>query len=207
MNTAEYLNTLIECKEDMKSAIEERGITVTGGLSTYADLIKNNITDAVSGFCFAKSTFETSPNIDTSNRSDFSELYYQCYNLKSVPELDTSNAVNMSEMFYACSELTSVPNLECGKVTNAYWMFACCYKLEDIYGLHDLGKEKNLNTTWMFLQCDSLTGTSVKRIITSLYDRATAKYPICTLEFPANALKDLNDNDIAVATNKGWIIK
>lgn len=40
MNTAEYLNTLIECKEDMKSAIEERWATVTGGLSTYADLIR-----------------------------------------------------------------------------------------------------------------------------------------------------------------------
>lgn len=41
MNTAEYLNTLIECKEDMKSAIEERGVTVTGGLSTYADAIQS----------------------------------------------------------------------------------------------------------------------------------------------------------------------
>ena len=40
MNTAEYLNTLIECKEDMKAAIEERGITITGGLSTYADAIE-----------------------------------------------------------------------------------------------------------------------------------------------------------------------
>lgn len=207
MNTAEYLNTLIECKEDMKAALIEKGVTPTGGLSTYADAIRNNITDAVSGICFGNSIFGTAPNIDTSNRSDFSDLYLNCRNLKSVPELDTSNAVNMSYMFESCRALTSVPNLECGKVTNAYEMFYYCDKLKDIYSLHDLGKEKNLNTTNMFYNCVSLTGTSVKRIIASLYDRATAKYPICTLDFPANTLEDLNDNDIAVATNKGWIIK
>lgn len=40
MNTAEYLNTLIECKEDMKTALIEKGAPPTCGLSTYADLIK-----------------------------------------------------------------------------------------------------------------------------------------------------------------------
>jgi hypothetical protein len=39
MNTAEYLNTLIDCKEDMKAAIKSKGVTPEGGLSTYADAI------------------------------------------------------------------------------------------------------------------------------------------------------------------------
>lgn len=38
---ANNLETLIQCKEDMKAAIEERGVTVTGGLSTYADAIQS----------------------------------------------------------------------------------------------------------------------------------------------------------------------
>lgn len=40
MTIADNLQTLIDCKADMKSAIEERGVTVSGGLSTYADAIR-----------------------------------------------------------------------------------------------------------------------------------------------------------------------
>ena len=40
MTIADNLQTLIDCKADMKSAIEEKGVTVSGGLSTYADAIK-----------------------------------------------------------------------------------------------------------------------------------------------------------------------
>lgn len=41
MTTAEYLNDLITAKEDMKSAIEEKGVEVTGGLTSYADAINS----------------------------------------------------------------------------------------------------------------------------------------------------------------------
>lgn len=41
MTTAEYLDTLIDCKEDMKSAIIEKGGSPSGGLTTYADAINS----------------------------------------------------------------------------------------------------------------------------------------------------------------------
>lgn len=47
MTTADYLNELIDCKEDMKSAIEEKGATVTGGLTSYADAIERIVPPVV----------------------------------------------------------------------------------------------------------------------------------------------------------------
>lgn len=43
MTIADNLQTLINCKADMKSAIESKGVEVTGGLSTYADAIRSII--------------------------------------------------------------------------------------------------------------------------------------------------------------------
>ena len=40
MTTAEYLEVLIDTKEDMKSAIESKNIAVTGGLVDYDDFIR-----------------------------------------------------------------------------------------------------------------------------------------------------------------------
>lgn len=45
MTTADRLNDLITAKEDMKSAIEEKGVEVTGGLTSYADAINSLNTD------------------------------------------------------------------------------------------------------------------------------------------------------------------
>lgn len=40
MSISDRLQELISCKSDIKTAIEEKGVSVTGGLSTYADAIK-----------------------------------------------------------------------------------------------------------------------------------------------------------------------
>ena len=41
MSIADKLQDLIDAKADMKSAIESKGVEVTGGLSTYADAIRD----------------------------------------------------------------------------------------------------------------------------------------------------------------------
>lgn len=46
VSIADKLQDLIEAKADMKAALQEKGVTPTGGLSTYADAI-SKITDTL----------------------------------------------------------------------------------------------------------------------------------------------------------------
>ena len=40
MSIADKLTLLINTKQDIKSAISEKGVEVTGGMTTYADAIR-----------------------------------------------------------------------------------------------------------------------------------------------------------------------
>ena len=43
-------------------------------------------------------------------------------------------------------------------------------------------------------------------VINGLYDRASAGLSVITLKLHANHLAMLSEDDIAIATNKGWTI-
>lgn len=138
MNTAEYLNTLIECKEDMKAAIEERGVTVTGGLSTYADAITSingaypipNKFDINTKFSY--SDIVIMPSIDTTGWTSTVEMFDSCNKMREVGWFDTSNVTSFERMFLSCSELENVPLYNSEKVTNMYLFLAGCVNLNNL---------------------------------------------------------------------------
>ena len=49
MSIADKLTLLINTKQDIKSAISEKGVEVTGGMTTYADAIRRIETGGVEG--------------------------------------------------------------------------------------------------------------------------------------------------------------
>lgn len=297
MTIADNLQTLIDCKADMKAAIEEKGVTVSGGLSTYADAIRSietgdaTIINVPTGTKFGYSTFTTGPSIDTSEYRDMSYMFYNCYPLKEVPLYDTSNVTNMSYMFCGCQALTSVPLFDTSKVTsmnsmfsdcqvltsvplfdtsnvtNMFGMFAgtdiirmpqfdtskvtnmnsmisnCRYlteiplldagsisqmsmcrifdtssdssisvvaeSLKHLGGFKDLGKQQSvfyINDSGFLSSMPNLTRQSLLNVINNLYDRASAGYGILSIKFNTNHLSLLTDNDITIATSKGWTI-
>lgn len=236
MTTAEYLNTLIDCKQDMKSAIEGKGVTVTGGLSTYADAIRRIEDDLVVGSLPDKTKlwgnlWTVGPELDTSAMTDMNGMFLDCDSMTTVPLYNTSNVTNMNGMFESCNALTTVPQFDTSKVTDmSYMFFQCyslttvplfdtssvtdvramfeqCYSLTTVGGLKDLGKQSSLAPlNGLFGSTDNLTYESAMNVINNLYDRATAGYSVLTLWFPDNVLALLSDEDIAIATNKGWTI-
>lgn len=127
MNIAENLQTLIDVKEDIKSAIEEKGVTISGGLDSYADAIdqidpgaankiyiQNGTKLAYSswpvekwvegGHLMKRTLFPT--NIDFTYVTDMSYMFYGC-NISEVPisTMNLSNITNTSYMFYGCGGL------------------------------------------------------------------------------------------------------
>ena len=102
-------------------------------------------------------TIQGLENLDTSQVTDMSEMFEECYGLTSLDlsNWNTSNVTNMYSMFRNCFyNLTSL-NLSkwnTSQVTNMYKMFSNCNDLT-ILDLSDWDTSKVTNTAGMFRYC------------------------------------------------------
>ena len=199
-------------------------------LTTIPLLDTSNVTDMF-GMFYLCSSLQSIPQLDTSNVTKMGSMFYECSNLTTIPEIDTSKVTNMNSMFQNCSSLQSIPLLDTSNVTNVQNMIRYCNKLQSIplldfgsvtvisyfcYGenttLTDLGGFKNLKVDWKdnygLYKLPNLTYQSVMNVINNLYDFRTNGDTSTTrtiaLHPKSKAL--LSDEDIAIATNKGWTI-
>lgn len=139
-NIADKLNALVSAKNDIKTALESKGVSPTGGLSTYADAIREisnsggtePLSKWVNGWKLGYSSFVEAPMLDTSEMTDMSYMFYKCPNLTSVPLFDTSKVTDMNYMFGYCINLTSVPQLDTSKCEIMSNMFYNCHKLTTV---------------------------------------------------------------------------
>lgn len=133
VSIAENLQELIDAKADIKSAIESKGVEVTGGLTTYADAIREIETGEgvaiPNGTRFQGSTWKEIPQFDTSNVTGMIQMFADCSNLERIPMLDTSNVTSMYYMFSGCSSLKYVPVLDTSNVKYMTGMFYNCTSL------------------------------------------------------------------------------
>ena len=93
------------------------------------------------------------PKIDTSGKTDMSQMFYNLCSMVAVPLIDTASATNMSKMFRNCRSLVSVPLFDTSSVTNMGYMFASCYSLVSV-PLFDTSSVTNMGS--MFYNCYSL---------------------------------------------------
>ncbi len=116
----------------------------------------------VGGGNFKKTkTITFSRNIDTSNVTDMSCMFYGCKSLISINGIsnwNTSNVTDMSYMFYDCNALESLDlsNWDVSKVTNMSNMFYFCLNLKSL-NLFDWVTSNVTNMSCMFHYCGSLT--------------------------------------------------
>lgn len=183
-------------------------------------------------YFFSNCGLKAAPYFDTSNVVFMDNMFYYCSYLETVPEYDTSNVVNMNSMFGNCSMLKRIPQFDTSKVEYMSSMFQGCFSLEYIpllsaYSLQSIsslfgystltnltyfGGFKNLKidfTSYGSLRMlPNLTYESIVSIISNLYDfrgngdSSTTR----TIEFSNNSRSIITDDDIAMATNMGWII-
>ena len=177
MTTAEYLTQLSDSKEDMKSAIESKGVTVTGGLSTYADAIYNIGRLPTKNITFIGSTFKSAPLLITYEYTYMDLMFSKCENLEIVPLYDCSNVVSMKNTFMSCDKLTT------------------------------LGGFKNIGKAGVVIEIDlhyspNITHESIMNVIYYLYHGKIGQ----TLRLHSKVLALLSDEEKAIATNKGWNI-
>ena len=138
--------------------------------------------------------------IDSSEVTNFSYMFSECNNLKTIPQLDTSNGTNFSAMFQSCFKLITIPQLDVSNGFNLNYMTQSCNALENITFIG------SINLKIDFQYSSKLTYESVKSILTACSNPPNTNAK--TLKFN----RTLTDQDgeldalIATCTSKGWTI-
>lgn len=179
MTIADNLQTLIDCKADMKAAIEEKGVTVSGGLSTYADAIDNIQPMIIKGTMVVYEGFRVRAytddviydfdNIvngtDLLNNNISSVKCTECptrdpypdasdlAETKTIEIFNTKKLNNATNLFKDNKFLTKVTTTDTPSLVNATGMFQGCVSLTTVNGLNT---SNVTNATDMFNGCASL---------------------------------------------------
>ena len=169
--TAQKLNKILETKEAIRTAINNKGgtLTTTDTFASYPSAIDSlpsgggntlkTLLDATKSANYLFYNYQgTSVNDlisynDTTNVTDMKYMFQFCKKLITIPQLDTSNVIYMREMFSNCNSLTTIPQLDTSKVENTEYMFSSCKSLTTIPQLNT-SNVTNMNN--MFQSCSNL---------------------------------------------------
>ena len=184
--TVEKLTKVLETKEAIRTAINNKGGTLTesdtfssystaidniqtgGGENPLQYIIDNQGGDGVPSCRYLFYNYQGTSldsvlkGLYTSNVKNFQFMFSSCSNLISISQLDTSSATDMGYMFQDCERLTTIPQLDTSSVKNMNNMFQNCSKLTSIPQL-DTSSLKTMNN--MFQNCSKLT--SIPQLDTS----------------------------------------
>ena len=143
--------------------------------------------------------WEIEVNSNTSVLSKITKINPQMFNNLQLIDKDTER------FFCGLSALTSLDlsNFDTSKVTSMYSMFDYCYRLTSLT-LGPNWASNNRITSFDLSSCP-LTKESVLDVLNKLADRtATTDKPTLKLKSTVKAL--LSDDEIKIATDKGWTV-
>lgn len=167
--------------------------TSVEGLISYSD---TSSVKRMGSMFYNCSSLTSIPQLDTSMVTDMFSMFYNCSSLTTIPQLDTSRVTDMYGIFDKCSSLESIPQLDVSNVTRSDSMFGSCRSLKSIL-MTGMKTSFNISASTRFERSDLLT------IINNLASVTSTK----TLTMGATNLAKLTDEDIAIATAKGWTLK
>ena len=211
MSIADKLTLLINTKQDIKSAISEKGVEVTGGMTTYADAIRRIETgggggggDSIYVPIGLKFKYRTSNNsyyvpdftlpklILARNYTDGSYMFEGNKSLIGINGIYSTNSslTDCSYMFANCESLESIPLFDTSNVTTMSHMFESCKSLTTIPQLDT----SNVTSMWYtFGDCTSLT--TIPQLDTSNVTDMTYTFSNCS------SLKSLPELDFGGMTD------
>ena len=212
-NISEYIDSIVTNKGSSSSS-------VINSLIKKIPLLDISSTTSIAYMFYNCSSLTEIPLLDTSSVTNMDSMFNGCSSLTTIPQLDTSSVTSMPSMFSDCSSLTTIPQLDASKVNDINsTMFLNCTKLADFGGLKDLGKAytntiKNYAYYRLNLSsCTSLTHDSLINVINNLYD-LNLTYDVAnggtlytqSLVLGSTNKAKLTNEEIAIATSKGWTV-
>ena len=195
--TAQKLNKILETKEAIRTAINNKGgtLTTTDTFASYPTAIDNlpsggggslkTLLDATKSTYYLFKNY-SGTNIDglisyndTSSVTNMGYMFSGCSNLTSIPQLDTSSVTNMNYMFENCSKLTTIPQLDTSSTTNMNNMFYYCESLKTI----QIDTSNVTTTDSAFYHCESLETIKLNTSSCSnMHSMFSSCYKIATID-------------------------
>ena len=149
--------------------------------------------------------------IDAKNVTSLDRTFQDCNSATKIIVGDTSQVKSFFNAFYTCKVLENLQELDMSSATNIQYAFYDCHALTNIGGFKDLGKAYSTTTSengsYYAMELNkavNLTYESLMNVINKLYDIATKGCNPQKLRLPSTAEELLSDEDVAIATNKGW---
>ena len=138
--------------------------------------------------------------------ADMGAMFYSCQSIESIdasfldPEYNETR--NMNSMFYGCSALKTVDlsNLKTVAVTNANSAFYSCRMLTNVvfeYNCFSNSSFSSLDLSYSPLSHDCAV---------DIFNKLAARTNSPTLKLSSTTKGYLTENEIAIATGKGWVV-
>lgn len=139
---------------------------------------------------------------------DMSAMFNGCSKLKTIDlsNFNTCKVKTMNSMFYNCSVLTDI-DMSTSDLTSCTSMssFGRCFKLVNLK-LNDLGHNQSC-TELSLTDCSALSKESVLFLFNNAFDRKAEGFvKSFTIKLNATTKALLTDDEIAIATNKGFTV-
>lgn len=177
---------------------------------TTIPLLNTSNATSMSQMFFGCSGLVNIPLLDTPKVTMMTSMFSGCTSITTIPLLDTSKVTNMSQAFNGCSSVTDIPKLDASKLTNISDIFYNCRSLTNFGGFENLGMAYGTNASGYnnyklnLEPCINLTHDSLMNVINNLYDIRAKGCNRQILNLGTTNRAKLTDEEVAIATNKGW---
>ena len=176
--TAQKLNKILETKEAIRTAINNKGgtLTTTDTFASYPSAIDSLPSGGGSTLKTLLDATKSTYNLfymyggtkvdglisynDTENVTNMMAMFYNCTDLITIPLINTSSAMFMIQMFYACIRLTTIDisHMNITSTSNSNQFAYDCYSLTKLI-IRNMDKIPALNTNSL-KNCYHFTGTT-----------------------------------------------
>ncbi len=152
------------------------------------------------------------PSVDTSNVTKAYSAFSYIEKEIEIPQYNFSKLQDARGMFNYSSGIVSISQLNFDSATDLRSIFSHTNNLTNFGGLKNYGKgfskvSSAYNSyTLNLMSCTKLTHDSLMNVINSLYDIASASVFPQNLVLGTTNIAKLTENEIAIATSKGWTV-
>ena len=217
MSIVSQISRLKNAKSSIKTAIENKGVTVgSGTIDTYASKIDEintegdyfgEITESQYGWLGGSITkvIKKIPENLVISSTHIDSLFEFCSSITTIPNLNLSSVVGTRYMFNGCTSLTSMPNINLPELVDAARMFNNCSALTDVPALNAPKLSIMQN---MFLGCTALSESSLNNILLLCANSAVTTEDYKTLKYigltESQATKCTTLSNYQAFLNAGW---
>lgn len=217
MSIVSQISRLKNAKSSIKTAIENKGVTVGGGtIDTYASKIDEintegdyfgEITESQYGWVGGSITkvIKKIPENLVISSTHIDSLFEFCSSITTIPNLNISSVVGTRYMFNGCTSLTSIPNINLPELVDASNMFVNCNALVDVPALN---APKLSIMQGMFLGCTALSENSLNNILSLCTNSAVTTEDYKKLKYigltESQAIKCTTLSNYQVFIDAGW---